>query len=104
MESRPLVTVTVSEFRQLIKGVLAEVFAEEKTRSGDHVLLNVQEAAALLNIAVATLYGKTSDRLIPHYKHGKKLMFKKSELIAWVETRRIKTLKEIKQEAMTRTR
>jgi excisionase family DNA binding protein len=64
----------------------------------------VQEAAALLNLAVNTLYEKTSERLVPHYKHGKKLMFKKSELIAWVENRKIKTISEIRLDANKRTK
>jgi excisionase family DNA binding protein len=96
----PLYTLTTEAFKTLIKESVRDVLTEYsiKTRN-EETLLNVQEAAALLNLAVATLYEKTSDKVVPHYKHGKKLLFKKSELLAWVESTRIKTLKQIREES-----
>jgi len=99
MES-PIFQYNRDEFKSLLKEVLKEVLAEGGIQSsGDGTLINIQEAASLLNLAVATLYEKTSEKLIPHYKHGKKVMFKKSELLAWVESRRVKTIHEIRMEA-----
>lgn len=88
------------EFKSLLKETLREILEEDRIESSDRsTLINIQEAAALLNLAVATVYEKTSEKLIPHYKHGKKIMFKKSELLAWVESRRVKTIHEIRKEA-----
>lgn len=88
------------EFKSLLKETLREILEEGRAESSSNAtLINVQEAAALLNIAVNTLYEKTSEKLIPHYKHGKKIMFKKSELLAWVESRRVPTIHEIRKEA-----
>lgn len=88
------------EFKSLLKETLREILAEDKTSiENQSTLINVQEAAALLNLAVTTLYEKTSEKLIPHYKHGKKIMFKKSELLAWVESRKVPTIHEIRNEA-----
>ena len=82
---------------------MREVLKEQDlSRKNEETLINVQEAAALLNLAVNTVYEKTSERLIPHYKHGKKSLFKKSELIAWVELRKRKTLTDLKYEALVR--
>lgn len=84
------------EFKSLIKEALSEIPSErEQSSHNENILINVQEAAALLNLAVATVYEKTSERLIPHYKHRKKLMFKKFELLAWVGSRKIKSINEI---------
>jgi excisionase family DNA binding protein len=85
----------------LLKEALKEIVTEDKIEtSNEATLINIQEAVpALLNLAVATIYEKTSEKLIPHYKHGKKIMFKKSELLAWVESRRVKTIHEIRKEA-----
>jgi excisionase family DNA binding protein len=46
--------------------------------------LSVKEAAEYLNLAVATLYEKTSLKLIPFHKRDKKLYFKKVELKEWL--------------------
>lgn len=89
-----------NELKSLLKEVLREILSEDKKASENNTtLINIQEAAALLNLAVTTLYEKTSEKSIPHYKHGKKIMFKKSELLAWVEARRVKTIQEIREEA-----
>jgi excisionase family DNA binding protein len=75
---------------------LLEVVKELQLDRDSHTtLLNIQEAAALLNLAVATIYEKTSQRTIPHYKHGKKVLFKKSELLAWVELRKVRSMDDI---------
>ena len=92
------------EFKSLLKETLREILSEDKiVTQNESTLINIQEAAALLNLAVATIYEKTSEKLIPHYKHGKKIMFKKSELLAWVESRRVKTIHEIRKEASSLT-
>lgn len=100
MDSPMFFQFSRNELKSLLKEVLKEILSEDKKESENNTtLINIQEAAALLNLAVTTLYEKTSEKSIPHYKHGKKIMFKKSELLAWVEARRVKTIHEIREEA-----
>jgi excisionase family DNA binding protein len=104
MDSPMIFQFSRDEFKSMLKETLREILAEDKvTSENQSTLINIQEAAALLNLAVNTIYEKTSEKLIPHYKHGKKIMFKKSELLAWVESRRVKTIHEIRQEAVSQT-
>jgi len=105
MESPMFFQSSRSELKSLLKEILREISTEERREAENNTtLINIQEAAALLNLAVTTLYEKTSEKTIPHYKHGKKIMFKKSELLAWVESRRVKTIHEIHKESMNLTR
>ncbi|HEY0743037.1 MAG TPA: helix-turn-helix domain-containing protein [Chryseosolibacter sp.] len=100
MDSPMVFQYSRDEFKSLLKEALKEILSEDRIETtNEATLINIQEAAALLNLAVATIYEKTSEKLIPHYKHGKKIMFKKSELLAWVESRRVKTIHEIRKEA-----
>jgi excisionase family DNA binding protein len=100
MDSQMVFQYSRDEFKSLLKEALKEILSEDRFETtNEATLINIQEAAALLNLAVATIYEKTSEKLIPHYKHGKKIMFKKSELLAWVESRRVKTIHEIRKEA-----
>jgi excisionase family DNA binding protein len=104
MESPMIFQYSRDEFKSLLKEALREIMAERKDdTTNESTLINVQEAAALLNLAVNTLYEKTSEKLIPHYKHGKKIMFKKSELLAWVEARKVKTIQELRKDAASLT-
>lgn len=42
-----------------------------------------------------SIYGLTSTKAIPHYRQGKRLYFKRSELVAWIESGRKLTTVEI---------
>ncbi|AYB34825.1 helix-turn-helix domain-containing protein [Chryseolinea soli] len=100
MKSRFLAHMTIEEFKILLREILKEVLDEEKRTGLDtDCLLSTREAALLLNLEVTTLYDKTSQRLIPHYKRGKKVLFKKSELLAWIEAGKVATTQEIQKDA-----
>ena len=43
--------------------------------------LNVPEAAELLRVSPRTVYGWVSQRLVPHRKAGRRVIFLESELI-----------------------
>lgn len=68
--------------------------------TSENDFITADETCKLLDISKNTLYGYTSKRLIPHYKiQGRKLMFKKSEINAFIEKGKIKTIEEIDKEA-----
>lgn len=46
--------------------------------------INAKEAATFLGISMANLYKLTMTKSIPFYKPSKKLYFKKSELIGYI--------------------
>lgn len=63
-------------------------------------IMNISEVAIHIKVATTTIYGMTHRNTIPHYKNGKKLYFKKSEIDEWVFSKRIKTNLDIENEAM----
>lgn len=75
------------ELKQALQEALAEFFAD-RVLPGDE-LLNVGQAARFLNIAETTVYEKTHLKKIPHYKKGKRILFRKAELLEWMETGRV---------------
>jgi excisionase family DNA binding protein len=50
----------------------------------DELFISLDEACTIVHRTKTTMYGLCRKRLIPHYKHGRKLIFKQSELIEWV--------------------
>lgn len=48
--------------------------------------LTISEAANFLKISKSRLYKATSKREIKHIKNGKVLRFRRSDLVAWLET------------------
>jgi excisionase family DNA binding protein len=83
-----IILSTPSELSTLIEETLERVLSSTKVikAQSDELpeLLNISQAAGYLSLAKQTLYGFTSKGVIPHIKRGKKLYFKKSELIKWV--------------------
>lgn len=62
-------------------------------------VLNLNQAAEYVSLSKSAIYKKTSERNIPHFKKGKKLYFKRSELDNWLTGMKISTKDEIDQAA-----
>ncbi len=53
--------------------------------------LNVEELAQFLNVKRSTVYDWVHKSSIPHYKLGKLVRFRESEIVAWLKTKKQKT-------------
>ncbi len=63
--------------------------------------MNLKELCAYLpnHPAEQTVYGWTSTHQIPYHKRGKRIMFLKSEIDAWLNDGKVKSQAELAQEA-----
>lgn len=53
--------------------------------------IDVAEVAKMLNLSESTIYTKTSKKLIPHTKRGKKLIFSRKRILAYIAEGEVKT-------------
>jgi len=68
----------------------------------EKVYLNIKEASQLLGISTSTIYKRTPNNQIPHYKLGRLVRFKKNELIDYMESHKKEPkIIEMKQETNT---
>jgi len=58
------------------------------------------EAAEYCGVKITTIYSWVHDDLIPHYKPGGRLLFKRSELREWIESSRVPTQEELIKEQL----
>lgn len=61
--------------------------------------LTVDETAEFLNLSVPTIYSKVSRRELPYMKRGKRLYFARKDLETYLQGGRVKTVREIEEEA-----
>ena len=90
---------------QMIENSVRKAFSEfspNKSSYIDDKPLNIDEAAAFLQMPTSSIYQLTSTRQIPFNKIGKPLFFFKKDLLAWLETGRKKTQKEIEAEGFSK--
>lgn len=59
------------------------------SKSDNVVFLNIEEASDFLKVKKSTLYQKTHLKTIPFYKTGKKVLFKKSDLVHYIEKTKV---------------
>ncbi len=85
-----------------IEAALQPLFEKHKQPFIDKQYLNVDEAAAYLNMPKDTLYGLTSKRLIPFSKPAKRLQFKPAELDEWMAKGKKQSIDEMKSAATKR--
>ncbi len=81
-----LTNLNEEEFKVFLKQAISEIIGEGLTQVKNIIpdILDVKQAAEFLRLKIATLYEKTSEKTIPHFKKGKKLYFKRDELQDWV--------------------
>jgi excisionase family DNA binding protein len=81
-----IILTTPSELEALIYGTVSKALTDQQDAliNSPTKLLSVSEAAQYLGIAIQTLYGFTSNRVIPFIKKGKKVQFLQSDLDQWL--------------------
>ena len=100
----------VREFKELVKEININIANSNINNISNINNLKEQESERWMNLHelhdylpdkpnISTIYGWTSQRLIPHYKKGNRLYFLKSEIDEWLKSGRIKTNAEIEAEA-----
>ena len=101
MEPIFLTNLNKDEFKELLKQTITEVLNEnyKALELQAPQILDIKQAAEFLHLEIATLYEKTSRKLIPHFKKGNKLYFTRSGLEAWIQEGKVKTINEIDAEA-----
>ena len=70
------------QLTEKVEQALKNQLNEDGLRKDEFV--KIDEAAAILNIEVRTLYDYTSRRKIRHYKPGSTLYFKRSDIDAYI--------------------
>lgn len=81
-----------------IEKMLAGRYAAMQAEEND--ILRPEAAAKFIDLALPTLYTKTSRGEIPHMKKGGRLYFSKKELLEYIQAGRIRTKAEIAAGAM----
>lgn len=102
MEKIIFTGITIEELKNIIREevnyALEEWDQNKIARDKEEAdFINLDGAMALLDLEKSTIYNLCSQSKLPHYKKSRRLYFKKSELIAWIESGKRKTIHEIKK-------
>mgnify|MGYP000733966388 CR=1 FL=1 len=92
----------MEEFRQIIREELKAAFhdlSQSGNESSFEEMMTIEVATKFLSLSKSHLYKLTSTREIPHCKRGKRLYFKRSELIEWISKGKRMTMEDIDIEA-----
>lgn len=103
MEPIFLTTLNKGEYVELLKETFREVLIEKIANNSSHLpeILNIKQVSEFLHLAVASIYEKTSQKQIPHFKKGNRLYFNRTEIEAWIQEGKVKTANEIESQAIT---
>ncbi|MEO1519068.1 MAG: helix-turn-helix domain-containing protein [Bacteroidota bacterium] len=85
------VITTKEDLSQLIETSVRKALEEDRERQPSteaqplNEIVFLEEAMQITGLAKPTIYAKTSKGEIPHYKRSRKLYFKRTELLRWIE-------------------
>ncbi|HTF19408.1 MAG TPA: helix-turn-helix domain-containing protein [Chryseolinea sp.] len=78
---------------------LEERFRAVAPSTNEQELIGIKEASNILNLAIPTIYGLVSRRELISYKRARKLYFKRSELVQWIQSGKRSSVFEIHAKA-----
>ena len=100
--TKEIIVMNKTDLEELIQGVVKNAVKNAQQAKPTDELMDVDQASRFLHLAKQTLYGLTSERLIPFLKRGKRIYFKREELLEWVNQGKMKTREEIVKEGRLR--
>lgn len=101
MENMVFTQLSVQEVRTMLREEVRQALRElnQQPAKNENELLNIQEVAEMLNMAVPSIYGLVHRRQIPYIKRGKKLIFEKTQVEEWLKNGRQKTIYDTGKQA-----
>lgn len=72
---------------------------QQPTQEEAEQILTVEQTAQLLHLSKKTIYERVRARTLPFYRDGKRILFKRSELLAYLDTQKVSTLTELNRMA-----
>ena len=98
MNSQEIILINKIDLEELIQGAVKNAVRNAQKEKPTDELMDVDQASKFLHLTKQTLYGLTSERLIPYLKRGKRIYFKREELLNWINQGKMKTREEIVKE------
>lgn len=102
-EEKPLFSLTVNEFMSITRRLVNDVLQEQKGEpeveltDEDHVEhFTIKELAAFLRCSIVSIHNYKKMGM-PFYRVGRKVLFKKKEVLAFMKSINLKTNKKQKQ-------
>ena len=102
MYDQKIIIIDKTDLEELIQGAVKNAVKNAQKAKPADELMDVDQASKFLHLAKQTLYGLTSERLIPFLKRGKRIYFKREELLEWVNQGKMRTREEIVKEGTVR--
>ena len=103
MENFVLSPIPVDDLIEKLAVRVAEIFRKDQKQEQpkeEEEFLTIEKTMEILHLAKPSIYGLTYRKKIPYIKKGKKLYFRKAELLEWLNQGRHQTKTEIETEAL----
>ena len=98
-KNRPMYSLSVEEYIELNQEILKSMKnPEAEVEKNNTEIMNIEEAAVYLKMAKQTVYSMISRRILPYFKRGKRVFFRRAELLTWLEKGRKYTKEEIQSD------
>lgn len=98
-EQLPTAVSQLSQKLENIEKLLLSQTNKDNPKETEDKLLNVEEAAKFLHLAVPTIRSKASRKELPFMKRGKLLYFSQKELTDYLKKGKVKSNDEVEAEA-----
>lgn len=103
-DETPISFLNVGQLKELLKESLLSSLVQYEATREEHSdipeIMGKSECCRLTGFKPSTISKYMNERSIPYYKSGKKVLFKKSEVLEWLLSNRIQTTEEFVKEKL----
>lgn len=98
------ISVAIVELTSKVDTLMSklDMIIEQRETPGSEELIGIEEACRIVNLEKSTIYAKVQSDAIPYYKPGKKLLFKRGELLQWMFDRQQSSNESKKSEILAK--
>lgn len=84
--------MTEMELRELVAGLVANALAERlPNRAAESEVMTAAEVADFLGVDLSTVYDYANRNVLPHQRLGRRKLFSRSALVAWLRSCKVAT-------------
>lgn len=93
-DNTPIAALTLGQFKSILPSIISRCFPQFPKGDNTKEILTKTECAELTGFSINTINKYVSEKKIPHYKKGARVLFRQDEITEWLLSHKVQTIEE----------
>lgn len=93
-DNTPIADLTLGQLKSILPSIISKCLPEFPKNNNVTEILTKTECADFTGFSINTINKYVSEKKIPYYKKGAKVLFRRDEVTEWLLSHRVQTVEE----------